>query len=212
MTFPSVGATIGGLNISQTWTGNQTFTSLAVRLLGASTGYTTFTSANAGASNFTLTFPAITDTLVTLTGVQTMTNTFITPQVQSVADAGGTFTPVSLTNDVGVMTALSQATTIAAPTGSPVQGEKLLLRLKDNGTARALTWNAIFRASTDLALPATTILSKTLYCGFFYNSTDSKWDLVALVNNFYYGYCFRRSIRSRSKFHHSLSHCWYGSK
>ena len=33
---------------------------------GSSTGGTTFTSANAGASNFTLTFPAVTDTLATL--------------------------------------------------------------------------------------------------------------------------------------------------
>lgn len=119
-----------------------------------------------------------------ISSTNTLTNKFITPQVQSVADAGGTLTPVSITNDMAIATALSQATTIAAPTGSPVQGEKLVIRLKDNGTARALTWNAIYRASSDLALPTTTILSKTLYCGFIYNSTDTKWDLVAYLNNF----------------------------
>lgn len=119
-----------------------------------------------------------------ISSTNTLTNKFITPQVQSVADAGGTLTPVSITNDMAIATALSQATTIAAPTGSTVQGEKLVIRLKDNGTARALTWNAIYRASSDLALPTTTILSKTLYCGFIYNSTDTKWDLVAYLNNF----------------------------
>ena len=56
--------------------------------------------------------------------------------------------------------------------------------IKDNGTARSLGWNAIYRASSDLALPATTVLGKTLYCGFIYNSTDTKWDLIALLNNF----------------------------
>lgn len=120
----------------------------------------------------------------TISSINTLTNKFITPQLQSVADAGGTLTPVSLTNDMAIATALSQATTIAAPSGSPVQGERLVIRLKDNGTARALTWNSIYRASSDLALPTTTILSKTLYCGFIYNSTDTKWDLVAYINNF----------------------------
>lgn len=122
-------------------------------------------------------------TIPTISSINTLTNKFITPQLQSVADAGGTLTPVSITNDMVIATALSQATTIAAPTGSPVQGEKLIIRLKDNGTARALTWNAIYRAGTDVALPTTTVLSKTMYCGFIYNSTDTKWDLVAVTNN-----------------------------
>lgn len=120
----------------------------------------------------------------TVSSVNTFTNKFDTPQLQSVADAGGTLTPVSITNDMVVATALSQATTIAAPTGSPVQGENLIIRLKDNGSARALTWNGIYRASSDLALPTTTTLSKTLYCGFKYNSTDTKWDLIAKLDNF----------------------------
>lgn len=60
-------------SIAPTWTGIHTFTNSDVRLLGSSTGYTTFTSANAGASNFTLTFPALTDTLATLGTSQTFT-------------------------------------------------------------------------------------------------------------------------------------------
>lgn len=115
-----------------------------------------------------------------ISSTNTLTNKFITPQVQSVADAGGTLTPVSITNDVVIATALSQATTIAAPTGSPVQGERLVIRLKDNGTARALTWNAIYRA-IGVTIPTTTVISKTVYCGFIYNSTDTKWDCVAVA-------------------------------
>jgi len=54
------------------------------------------------------------------------------------------------------------------------------IRIKDNGTARALTYNAVFRAMGN-ALPTTTVLSKTLYMGFIYNATDTKWDLVAVA-------------------------------
>lgn len=82
------------------------------------------------------------------------------------------------------VTALAANATIGAPTGSPVDGNKLIMRIKDNGTARTLAFNAIFRFSTDLAAPSTTILSKTLYMGFIYNGADSKWDMLALLNNF----------------------------
>lgn len=50
---------------SLTWTGTEIFTNSKLKLLGSSTGATTFASANAGASNFTLTFPAITSTIST---------------------------------------------------------------------------------------------------------------------------------------------------
>lgn len=52
--------TLAGLGTAQTFTAAQTFTNSDLLLLGSSTGATTFTSANAGASNFTVTVPAIT--------------------------------------------------------------------------------------------------------------------------------------------------------
>ena len=82
--------------------------------------------------------------------------------------------------DTYIITALAGNPTFAAPSGSPVQGQKLIIRIKDDGTARVLAWNAIYRAiSADL--PTTTVASKTMYLGFMYNSTDSKWDLIAYV-------------------------------
>ena len=54
-----------GLGTAQTFTAAQTMTNSLLRLLGSSTGYTQFTSANSGASNFTITVPALTTTLVT---------------------------------------------------------------------------------------------------------------------------------------------------
>lgn len=80
------------------------------------------------------------------------------------------------------LTALATAPTFAAPSGTPAEGNRLTIRIHDNGTARALAWNAIYTASSEVALPTTTVLGKEMYLGFLYSSTDSVWMLVALVN------------------------------
>jgi hypothetical protein len=95
-----------------------------------------------------------------------------------------TLTPDLSLGDTFTITAQAAALIIANPSGTPVNGQKMLIRIKDNGTARAITYGSQYRASTDLLLPSTTIVSKTLYYGFIYNSTDTKWDLIALLNNF----------------------------
>ena len=76
------------------------------------------------------------------------------------------------------VTALAAAAAVAAPTGTPLDADIILMRIKDDGTARALTWNAIYR-EIGVDLPTTTTISKTMYLGFVYNETDTKWDLVA---------------------------------
>ncbi len=96
-----------------------------------------------------------------------------------------TLTPNIDAADTFTITAQAAALSVANPTGTPVNGQKMTIRIKDNGTARAITWSGTqYRASTDLALPTTTIATKTMYLGFIYNSTDTKWDLIAFINNF----------------------------
>lgn len=90
-----------------------------------------------------------------------------------------TLTVTSDTKGMAILTAMAVNTTIASPTGTPVQGQKLTIRLKDDGTSRTLTWNSIFRA-IGVTLPTATTASKTLYVGCIYNSTDTKWDVVAV--------------------------------
>ena len=104
------------------------------------------------------------------------------PYITTVA-SNATPTPNMDITDEYTITALAEAATFGAPTGTLVNGRKLIIRIKDNGTARVLNWNAIYRAGTDVALPTTTVISKTMYCGFIYNSTDIKWDLVAYIDN-----------------------------
>ncbi|OQA64078.1 MAG: hypothetical protein BWY38_03077 [Ignavibacteria bacterium ADurb.Bin266] len=78
------------------------------------------------------------------------------------------------------LTALATDAEFAAPSGTLSNGNTLLIRIKDNGTARALTWNAVYRG-IGLTLPATTTISKTMYVGGIYNSADSKWDIVSVI-------------------------------
>jgi hypothetical protein len=76
---------------------------------------------------------------------------------------------------------LATAATIAAPSGTPTDGQKLIIRIKDNGTAQALTWtitSGAYRA-VGVLLPTTTVVSKSLYVGCIYNSQDVFWDVVA---------------------------------
>lgn len=78
------------------------------------------------------------------------------------------------------LTALAAAAEFAAPSGTPANGNTLIIRIKDNATARALTYNVIYRA-VGVTLPTTTVISKTIYIGAIYNSADSKWDCVSVV-------------------------------
>lgn len=78
------------------------------------------------------------------------------------------------------VTAQAQSLTIANPTGTPVDLQPAMMRLKDNGTSRSITWGSEFR-SMGATLPTATTAGKWMYMHFRYNSTDTKWDLMALV-------------------------------
>ena len=121
----------------------------------------------------------------TIDGTATLTNKRVNPRVISITGAaGGTITPTGDTADQYTITALGAAATFAAPSGTPVDGQRLVLRIKDNGTARALTWtttSGAFRA-VGTTLPSTTVISKTIYVGCIYNSADTFWDVVGVAS------------------------------
>jgi hypothetical protein len=114
-------------------------------------------------------------------GNVTITNKII-PNVQSVASAA-TITPNADTNTQVSVTALAVPATIASPTGTPSDGQSLVIRIEDDGTARALTWttgsSGAYRA-VGITLPTTTVAAKVVYIGCKYNSTDLRWDAIAL--------------------------------
>ena len=69
--------------------------------------------------------------------------------------------------------------TINAPTGSIFNGQKLVIKIKSANT-QTFSWNAVYSGSTDLALPTnSTGNSKIDYTGFIYDTTTSKWHILA---------------------------------
>ena len=111
----------------------------------------------------------------TSSGTNTGDQTYFDARVQSVSSSA-TVTPVS-TDDLVKITAQATGLTLANPTGTFTEGQALMIRIKDNGTARTIAFDTNYRA-IGVTLPTTTVISKTIYLGIIYNSTDSKWDVI----------------------------------
>lgn len=79
------------------------------------------------------------------------------------------------------VTALADGLTFSTPTGTPSNFQKLIVRVKDDGSARALVWDSKF-VSRGSTLPTVTSAAKYYTLGFIYNTAGSgTWDLVALA-------------------------------
>ena len=95
-------------------------------------------------------------------------------------------TPTAATSDIYVVTALGADATVVLPSGTPVNGQKLLIRIKTDGTTRNLTWTTTaggYRAllSGALPLPSSVTTTNVLYVEFIYNSQDNYWDLIRSI-------------------------------
>lgn len=114
---------------------------------------------------------------VTLSGVQTLTNKRITKRVATTTDDASAVIDID-TTDVYELTAIANATTFTA-TGTPTDGQTLMIRLKDAGVTKNLTWTIIGR-SIGVTLPAATTAGKWHYIGLTYNLADTKWHCIAV--------------------------------
>ena len=108
-----------------------------------------------------------------------ITSARINPRV-STSSSTASITPDIQANDQYNVTALATSLTINAPTGTPVDGNKLLFRILDNGTPQSLSWNATYTA-IGTALPSTTTANKTTYVGCIYNANNTRWDVIAVT-------------------------------
>lgn len=141
------------------------------------------TSQTVGGTTLTIpNFASVSDTFAFITLAQTFTNKRISPRSLSAASYT-TNTGSSLngdTQDIFLVTAQAGAIKFNNPSGTPTEGQKLWLSITDNGTARAITWDTAFEAST-IPLPTTTVISTRMDMGFVWNVTSSKWRLVSVV-------------------------------
>jgi len=181
------------LNLGTTVISNGTWQGGTIQSGYGGTGLTTFTSAN-NALYSTSSSALVAGTLpiaaggigattlagasiATYTGLETLTNKRIDPRVTSAASASS-LTPSVATADIYAYTALATGLTINAPTGTPVDGDKLIFRFLDNGSAQTLTWDATYTV-IGVTLPTTTTASKTTYVGCIYNANNTRWDVIA---------------------------------
>lgn len=99
-------------------------------------------------------------------------------QVQTVASA------TTITPDDGVqlikVTALATGLTMNNPTETFTTERQILVRIKDNGTARTLAWASMWRA-IGITLPTTTVATKTYYIGGLVNLEDNKIDVLSVA-------------------------------
>jgi hypothetical protein len=83
------------------------------------------------------------------------------------------------TTDLYRIAGLTQALTVAAPTGTPTAGQPLEIYLTDSGVARALAWAVAFAGSTTKPLPTTTVVGADHRLFFQWDELALNWDLVA---------------------------------
>lgn len=121
------------------------------------------------------------DIELTPSSITTLTNKRITPRVLSITSSA---TPTINTNNYDTVDITALAAVITSMTtnltGTPNNFDKLIIRIKDNGTARAITWGASFVNKGD-TLPTTTVLSKLTTVGLIYNTTSLVWECVAVA-------------------------------
>lgn len=120
--------------------------------------------------------PGTADTLAGIAATQTLTNKRITPRVASITSAAE---PAINTDNCDIANIASLATNISNMstnlTGTPTSGQVLIMRIKDDGTARTISWGTSFKAE-GVPLPTTTVISKQLTVAFLWNG--STWGCV----------------------------------
>lgn len=99
-------------------------------------------------------------------------------RTQTVSSAA-TVTADADNDETVLITAQAVGLTLANPTGTPNEDQKMQYRIKDNGSAQTITFGAQFRA-IGVTLPTTTVAGKYTRLGCIWNATDSKWDVVVV--------------------------------
>ena len=107
------------------------------------------------------------------TGEKPVTVVAYAATVTPAADTYGTYEIGALTGNIA----------ISNPTGTPVDGQTLSIRLTQDGTGgRTITWDTQFQFGTTFASAAiTTLLNQSFHVGFEWVASASKWRCLSIV-------------------------------
>ena len=124
---------------------------------------------------------AVADTdYVTPSGTGTLSNKRIAPRATTITSSA---TPTVNTDNFDFVDITALAVNITSMTsgltGTPNNFERMVYRIKDNGTARTIIWGAAFASSMAL-LPTTTIAGKVITVGLMRDTTKGTWECVAV--------------------------------
>jgi len=92
-----------------------------------------------------------------------------------------TLTPNIDNYNVYFVTAQAASLAIADPTGTPNDGDVIIIHLKDNGTTRAVTYGSGYQNISGLPSITTTTVSKWHTFGIQYNATAAKWMIISIT-------------------------------
>ena len=170
--YPSGSGTSTGTN-----TGDQTNISGNAATATNATNATTSSTCSGNAATATKLATAIAINGVNFDGSAPIT---IIPRINFITTSANPAINTDTTDEFTI-TALSDviASMTTNLTGTPVNGQKLIIRILDAGVAKGITWGAKF-VSRGATLPTTTVASKYLYVGFIYNYVATVWDCVAI--------------------------------
>ena len=117
--------------------------------------------------------------IVTTSSTNTLTNKRITNRITTITSDA---TPTINTDNCDAVTITALSTAITSMTTNlswtPTNFQELLFRIKDDWTARAITWWASFVAKW-VSLPTTTVISKLLTVWFIYDTVAATWWCIA---------------------------------
>jgi hypothetical protein len=110
-----------------------------------------------------------------------ITSKRINPRAATVVSNPSSLAPDISANDQYSIKSLAQTCTIAAPVGTPKDGNKMLFRIATaaSGTP-VLSWTSY--TAVGVTLPTTLTINKIYYVGCVYNDDNARWDVVAVTN------------------------------
>ena len=118
-------------------------------------------------------------TAANVTASGTISSSRINPRETTEASSA---TPTINTDntDIHTITALEDDITSFTTnlSGTPVDGQKLIIRIQDSGSGQTIAWGASFENAGG-TLPTSITAGKKAYVGLMYNADDSIWDCVA---------------------------------